>query len=574
MRLVNSRTLQFQEFEGVSSTVPPYAILSHTWGDEEVTFRDMSSGSMAALTRKEGYAKIRETCRLAHDQGLENVWIDTCCIDKSSSAELSESINSMFKWYEHAAVCYVFLSDFFSDKMQLGECRWWTRGWTLQELLAPDNLIFYDAEWRPVGSKQSLVTQISEITRIEELIIRDKRHISRCSVSRRMSWAACRQTTRIEDEAYCLLGIFSINMPLLYGEGRMAFRRLQEEIIKRSSDMTIFFWDWPKDVANTLEPEELSSKELQLSSLFAESPSAFGTVKSLSPFVSVFPEFSITNKGVLFSHVLQLTVTIVKGKGYQLYGFWLGQSFDTAPSGILLRKVGPGMFCRVKHATIRRTADPWKGSDTSFYIIPDPGPDTEAKMYQYRLYALHLPFNERFSVRRVTPRRLYDATDNIFLHTAEILWGRVEHKIQYPFVAAVQVATRLGMTYAELVVLFDRTNLKIFNRQEHQNEAEFLFRIEHEEKPTTYTDLAKCMPSFSSFSSTLEVPLPEDQRASISVSVPSGKLKVVALTCPVYQLVFEVAYHPEDFQAMTGVASKRLAPDELPLAALMGKLTW
>ncbi|KAJ3554490.1 hypothetical protein NPX13_g10598 [Xylaria arbuscula] len=423
MRLINSRTLQFQEFEQSSSDVPQYAILSHTWGDEEVTFRDMSSGNIADATQKKGYAKIKETCRLARGQGLEYVWIDTCCIDKSSSAELSESINSMFKWYEHAAVCYVFLSDFFPERMRLIECRWWTRGWTLQELLAPDDIVFYDAEWRPVGSKESLVAEIAEITRIEQSCIQDKRKIPQYSVSQRMSWAAFRRTTRMEDEAYCLLGIFSINMPLLYGEGRMAFRRLQEEIIKRSSDMTIFFWDWPESDVDAIDADHQSSNELQLSSLFAEAPSSFGAVRPLLPFVSVFPELSITNKGVLFSHVLQLAVTTVKGKQCQLYGFWLGQWYNTVPSGILLRKVGPGMFCRVRHTTIRRTADPWKGSDTTFYIIPDPDLGTETKMYQYRHYALHLPYDEQFSVQRVTPRRLYDATDRVFLHTPEILWG-------------------------------------------------------------------------------------------------------------------------------------------------------
>ncbi|KAI1132539.1 heterokaryon incompatibility protein-domain-containing protein [Nemania abortiva] len=217
MKLIHTTSLQFHEFEKSSSRVPPYAILSHTWGDDEVTFRDMSLGPKKSTTKKKkGYEKITQTCRLARENKLEYVWIDTCCIDKSSSAELSESINSMFEWYANSAVCYVFLFDY-----------------TLQELLAPKNLVFYDARWKCVGTKDSRVNQIFDITQIDVSVLSDKSYISQCPVSQRMSWAASRQTTRVEDEAYCLFGIFGIHLPLIYGEGRMAFRRLQEEIIKR-----------------------------------------------------------------------------------------------------------------------------------------------------------------------------------------------------------------------------------------------------------------------------------------------------------------------------------------------------
>ncbi|KAK5635197.1 hypothetical protein RRF57_010909 [Xylaria bambusicola] len=495
MRLINSQTIKFHEFEQSSSEVPPYAILSHTWGDEEVTFRDMNSEPMVAVTQKKGYAKIMETCRLAHEQNLKYVWIDTCCIDKSSSAELSESINSMFKWYEHAAVCYVFLSDFNPDKMELGDCRWWTRGWTLQELLAPETLIFYDAAWNPVGTNGSLITEISKITRIEEVYfqhIQRKYMIFQCPVSKRMEWASCRQTTRTEDQAYCLLGIFGINMPLLYGEGHMAFRRLQEEIIKRNSDMTIFFWDWPENDVSGPERKGLPLDELQLSSLFAESPSAFRTVDSLSPFLSVFPEFFITNKGVFFSHTLQLSVVKVPGTDYRLYGFWVGQDCHTTPQGILLRKVGPGVYCRVRHITVRREAAIWKASDTSFYIIPDPGPDTEAKIYQYRTNAFHIPHTEQFHLQRVSPRRLFDATDRIFLHTPITLMGWVKRGMQYSM-AAVQVEARLGSANVELIVLFNYSYVKIFDRKRYPEEAEFLFGGENEENPICFSDLSKNM---------------------------------------------------------------------------------
>ncbi|KAI0418653.1 heterokaryon incompatibility protein-domain-containing protein [Xylaria grammica] len=268
MRLINSKTLQLHEFEQSSPGIPRYAILSHTWGDDEVTFHDMTSKHPAALARKKGYAKIWQTCRLAQQDNLEYVWIDTCCIDKSSSAELSESINSMFKWYANAAVCYVFLFDF--------------------ELLAPDILAFYDAGWTAVGTKQSLTREISDITGIGQEILLRPSQIFLCSVSQRMSWAAFRETARIEDEAYCLLGIFGIHMPLLYGEGLMAFRRLQEEIIKRSADLTIFFWGvTPSDDG---KPQYLS--------LFAESDQVSSVATGADWFVakragSVLPTVSM-----------------------------------------------------------------------------------------------------------------------------------------------------------------------------------------------------------------------------------------------------------------------------------------
>lgn len=257
MWLVNTTTLQLEEF--YPSQAPPYAILSHTWDHEEVTFRDMSSPSASS---KKGYAKIVETCRLAKLDHLDYAWIDTCCIDKSSSAELTESINSMFKWYRNGKVCYAFLADLLPGLPDsLGSCRWFTRGWTLQELLAPRRLEFLDMKWEHIGSRYDFADTISARTGIPCTALSGEVPLSDFSVAARMSWAANRQTTREEDESYCLLGIFDIAMPLLYGEGGCgAFRRLQEEIIKRISDMTIFAWDLPTrgtdqdDLQSTLAP--------------------------------------------------------------------------------------------------------------------------------------------------------------------------------------------------------------------------------------------------------------------------------------------------------------------------------
>ncbi|KAK7468953.1 hypothetical protein VKT23_003452 [Stygiomarasmius scandens] len=230
MRLLHTTTLRLKEF---SSCVPPYAILSHTWEDDEVLFRDIQYAVPEMKTRKAGYRKIENACKRAHESGFDYIWIDTCCIDKESSAELSEAINSMYEYYAKAEVCYVYLSDLpdganpRDDGAAFSQCRWFTRGWTLQELLAPENLVFFTQSWLEVGNKNQLADIIASITgvTIDVLLGGD---CSTISIARRMSWAAYRQTTREEDRAYSLMGIFGVHIPPLYGEGGSnAFMRLQ-----------------------------------------------------------------------------------------------------------------------------------------------------------------------------------------------------------------------------------------------------------------------------------------------------------------------------------------------------------
>ncbi|KAF8857863.1 HET-domain-containing protein, partial [Acephala macrosclerotiorum] len=251
MRLLNVKTLKFEEFIGeVGDGIPPYAILSHTWGSEEVTYNDHTSQRSQT---KEGHKKIRRCCQVAESEGFQYVWIDTCCIDKSSSAELSEAINSMFQWYRDAGICYAYLSDVDSSgdpskkASSFAQSRWFTRGWTLQELLAPAELVFLASDWVEIGTKRSLCDAVSDITRISKKVLEECRW-SEYSVAQKMSWAAGRNTTRLEDEAYCLMGLFDVNMPLLYGEGRKAFSRLQQEILKQSDDPSIFAWSYPMEM--------------------------------------------------------------------------------------------------------------------------------------------------------------------------------------------------------------------------------------------------------------------------------------------------------------------------------------
>ena len=196
--------------------------------------------------------KALKCCGNTRQRGLDYVWIDNCCIDKSSSAELSEAINSMFSWYENAVEYYVYLSDV-PDK-PFEESMWFTRGWTLQELIAPRVERFYDRDWKLIGDKRSLDTQLATITKIPTEVLLNEDRLSGYSIAQRMSWASKRTTTRVEDRAYSLLGIFSIHMPMLYGEGKAAFRRLQEELIKRSDDLTILFWEDKDHPRNLLAP--------------------------------------------------------------------------------------------------------------------------------------------------------------------------------------------------------------------------------------------------------------------------------------------------------------------------------
>ena len=240
MRLLHTTSFRFQEF--FDTKVPPYAILSHRWEEEkEVSFQEFEVGKKQAWP---GFLKIEKCCSLAKSRGFDWVWIDTCCIDKKSSAELSEAINSRFRWYAEAGECYAYLSDVRWNKRvdfeaSFKQSAWFTRGWTLQELLAPSNVIFFDFKWHRIGYKKKLLREISDATGIGVQYLND---MHKASVATKMSWISRRQTSRVEDMAYCLLGLFDVNLPLLYGEGRKAFLRLELEIVKKSDDESIFAW--------------------------------------------------------------------------------------------------------------------------------------------------------------------------------------------------------------------------------------------------------------------------------------------------------------------------------------------
>ncbi len=274
MRLLNARTLQLEEFFNNPRGIPDYAILSHTWGVEEVTLEAMRNGS---AQNKLQFQKIQFACRQAGRDCYEYVWVDTCCIDKSSSSELSEAINSMFEWYRKSKVCYAYLEGISAEdaddarvpddyhmlpggerafrESKFAQHRWFKRGWTLQELIAPSRIELYGKNWEYLGSSLDFLSEIVSITGIDDKVLGvdttlKMEFLRRTTVAQRMSWGASRSTTRLEDEAYCLLGLFDVNMPLLYGEGATAFIRLQEEIIKVSTDHSIFAWQSTTNAGN------------------------------------------------------------------------------------------------------------------------------------------------------------------------------------------------------------------------------------------------------------------------------------------------------------------------------------
>jgi hypothetical protein len=318
--------------------IPQYAILSHTWGPEEVAFGDMMEGNG---TSKTGYEKIRFCGEQARRDGLHYFWVDTCCIDKSSSAELSEAINSMFKWYQNAVICYVYLSDV-HNYSGLDDSRWFTRGWTLQELLAPTYMVFFNDKWKKLDTRSNLSPAISRITGIpRRILLRDVS--GEYSVAQVISWAAGRETTREEDIAYCLLGLLGVNMPLMYGEGTRAFERLQQEFMRTSTDHSLFSW---RGTGAERGP-------------FAWSPAEFRHCKDITVGKEHSLDFSMTNRG------LRINLPLISVEDGNFAAILDSQGPDDCRLAIYLKEVRPEVYHRVRCTEELRRIDPTE-------VIPSP----------------------------------------------------------------------------------------------------------------------------------------------------------------------------------------------------------
>ncbi|KAI0553147.1 HET-domain-containing protein [Xylaria curta] len=280
MRFINTVTFEFSEVSDleVHELEGGYCILSHRWiwGEDEITYVDVLDLN-SDVKAKKGYGKFAGACALAKELGYNLIWIDTCCINKSDAVELSEAINSMYRWYEMSAVCIAYLQDVILAT-DFKDSEWFTRGWTLQELIAPKIVKFYGRDWNLLGDKNGLSSEIVSNTKIPADVLRNEKHPHACSVAQRMSWAAKRTTKRLEDRAYSLMGLFDVNMPMIYGERDQAFLRLQEYIISKLSDESIFVWD-----LDLLEDSTRDAKKVHCG-LLAPSPACFarsGDVVSL-----------------------------------------------------------------------------------------------------------------------------------------------------------------------------------------------------------------------------------------------------------------------------------------------------
>jgi Heterokaryon incompatibility protein (HET) len=264
---------------------------------------------------------------LALSLGYGLVWIDTCCINKGSTTELAEAINSMYRWYAKASICIAYLEDVGEGRRPLKDSEWFERGWTLQELIAPRSVRFFDYEWRLLGDKIEILDLLATITRVPVGVLSGATSPRTCSIAQRMSWAAGRRTTRVEDRAYSLLGLFGVSIPMIYGEQESAFIRLQEEIIKKSADESIFCWN--------LEPSTTCA------GLLAPSPDAFETCGGLADRKGS-RGFSMDNLG--FRVELQTALY-----GMSMYLALLSVSELSLQCGIFLaRYTRNGQYVRVK----------------------------------------------------------------------------------------------------------------------------------------------------------------------------------------------------------------------------------
>ncbi|KAI1840465.1 hypothetical protein JX265_012856 [Neoarthrinium moseri] len=342
MRLINVATMEMEEFLG---DCPPYTILSHTWGGRETSYEDFR---LADNSLRRSFSKVQNVSRIAEEHGLSYCWIDTCCIDKSSAAEVVEAINSMYQMYERSASCCVYLADLSpglslydeqSITSALSKCKWFTRSWTLQELIAPCRVLFYDSSWNFVGERgfMPFLRSLGVITNIPVPLLAGDAQLHQVSVGDKMSWAAGRKATRVEDIAYSLLGLFDVCMPLFYGEGSKAFTRLQEEILKHTTDTSILAWT--------------SHRPTTFRGILAESPDEFLGFKSSQiprgPYIGDY-EMRFTNRGLRFDGCFVLRM------GGEEAIMELTTSSDTPFEervGIWLRRIG-GTFVRSRPQTL------------------------------------------------------------------------------------------------------------------------------------------------------------------------------------------------------------------------------
>jgi hypothetical protein len=469
MWLINTSTMLLEFFTNAED--PKYAILSHTWEDEEVSFQEFANLDKAK--EKAGYAKIDQTCRIAKSQGLQYAWVDTCCIDKTSSAELTEAINSMFQWYRQSDVCYAYIADLPPcqqtdtvaaklDWLSISASksyRWFTRGWTLQELIAPQRLEFYDKDWEYRGDKKGMLAELEQYTGIDVPVLENSGLLSGMPVARKMSWASSRQTTRVEDMAYCLLGIFNVHMPMIYGEGSRAFIRLQEEISKETNDLSLFAWTARAPTISITEledllvqrPVEVSMKTIPLSiaasaigrrptatrfsGILAPSPKEFSKCRDIrrySNYLDPNPEFTLTNNGVKMEPKIGRTesgeyVVSLECAGTRAVS---EDEDELASLGIYLCKTASG-FARMDPWRLFDTDDDriWTGRRTVYiHKILDAEQQQRVALEVQGYMRIQYNCPRPFAVEEVvtSPRALWDPEQSLFLTMQSVSPGSMD----------------------------------------------------------------------------------------------------------------------------------------------------
>ncbi|KAI0556215.1 HET-domain-containing protein [Xylaria curta] len=419
-----------------------YAILSHVWEEEEVVFEDIIEGSEHNGS-KTSRNKVYKACERAARDELQYIWIDTCCIDKRSSAELSEAINSMFEWYHEAVACYAYLNDAPDDlstkegSAKFSRSKWFRRGWTLQELLAPKDVEFFSGNWTPIGKKKTLSDLIAKITGIDREILLGDMPLNSASIARRMSWAAKREVTRPEDTAYSLMGIFSVNMPMLYGEGaEKAFLRLQEEIMRESDDQSLFAWI-----------DQSSSPDARFG-LLAPSTSNFLYSNSIIPYEDFEPRspYTMTNRGLR----IELHLTAIEDGQYVA-------AVDCPPPpnfenscflAIYLEKLSDfdEQYARVKVGTFAMVRQ--RGPLQTIYIRQKPhGQSNDGAFPQHVIQLRNMPPPYVYKVVRI----LEPSTTGKRIDPIPIM-GTILHPTEHP----ITFAMSRGADQLSVAIVFDR----------------------------------------------------------------------------------------------------------------------
>ncbi|KAI1403472.1 heterokaryon incompatibility protein-domain-containing protein [Hypoxylon fuscum] len=517
MRLIDARrtlrentiVFDYQEPDDVQ-----YLVLSHCWGrpsenkawahdDQEYTYQD-ALASPPPARKLAGFDKIFLTCKLASRAKVRYVWIDTCCLDQTNYSELAHGINSMFEWYRKSSFCVVYLADVtWTQSMNQNErrkqfvnCRWFERAWTLQELIAPKEVRFYDKDWNYMGTKVDLADEISEHTHIDKHILNGTSSCLMCSIAHRMSWAAKRKARKPEDIAYSLLGIFNVNMPMIYGEGsRNAFHRLQRAITTTTSELSIFGWG----------DETLSNSNN--SSVFADSPVDFIYSDGL---IGNIPEkhYELTNKGVLMTYALRKVKFEKRDRRY--YRLFLVVGYRPARGGpamggqldvigIFLRKIDNEVFMRAGPPERYPIEEYQKFSKTptqTFYIVSSLD-DYYSRMSDSK-DAIYIPQTKNIEIIKAAPEAAWD-------HERGMFFSRPYDESATGLLLKI-LPNNFSGEKVKVVVIFDRKEsppryqvIKIAEDPEFAAFISFLFgsgeRIRWDAIPAYYKRLEKQWPS-------------------------------------------------------------------------------